>query len=221
MINQALQSSNSEDRIKHIVALFFFCFVPSAVLVATMLFAHYALELIGTTSLYLEVFFQQTMPMFLSFGIIPALFYNKYLKGSNKKIFNLSIKKSLSTAISFLLLSGFVIFLLINLESSMLVAPFIFHFIIVAITEEFVMRGLITKQLVHIFNDEWLALVLSALIFAFVFHSARDIASNLLFRFPLGFSLSLVYKKTKSLELPIILHWLYNSVISVLEIVLS
>lgn len=219
MINAKLQQlDDSERKMKHVIALLFFCFMPSVLLIALMLGATMILESLENLNLYQEVFLQQTIPMLLALGIIPAFFYKKYLDGSNRTVFNLRMKKNFSTVFLLLLLGGFAIFLLIYLESSILVFPLIIHHTVVAITEEFMIRGLITEQLARLFKNEWVAIVASALIFAFVFHSARDVASNFLFRFPLALTLSLIYKKTKSLALPIVLHWLLNSVVTVLEV---
>jgi membrane protease YdiL (CAAX protease family) len=61
------------------------------------------------------------------------------------------------------------------------------------------------------------SMILSSLIFAFIFHSNEDILTNLIIRVPLGIIFGSIYLYTKNLSSSILLHWFYD-VIVVLKI---
>jgi hypothetical protein len=85
----------------------------------------------------------------------------------------------------------------------------IMQFFAVAISEEVMIRGIISKELSRCFSLV-ITVLISAICFAFVYHSNMPPIDNLLFRFPLGILLSFIYIYTNNITCPILSHFAYN-----------
>lgn len=82
---------------------------------------------------------------------------------------------------------------------------FIRHFG-VAFSEEFFSKGVLFYLAQNISGRRIVWVIMSALVFAFGFHSNGDLMINLLYRLPMGIILGLIYLRTESLYLPVLLH---------------
>ena len=91
-----------------------------------------------------------------------------------------------------------------------------FHFFIVAVSEEIMLRGILMDELEKVFGGKILCCILDGLIFAFVYHSSEPPLANLFIRFPLGFVLGYCRIKSGEIYSPIMLHWAYNMFVSAL-----
>lgn len=94
---------------------------------------------------------------------------------------------------------------------------FFIHYLSVAVSEEVLARGVILYYLKQLFRLP-VAIIISALIFAFVFHSNSNQLMNLCVRFPLGLIFSLITERTKSILPSICLHWGYDVLVTILSI---
>lgn len=83
----------------------------------------------------------------------------------------------------------------------------------IAFCEEFWCKGIIFTQLKHIFKNNYMVILLSAMIFAFITHMGNSFVENLILRFPFGLITGFIYYKTGKLIYPISLHLFYNSMI--------
>lgn len=88
------------------------------------------------------------------------------------------------------------------------------HNLIVAISEEFLCRFLIFNILYTKFSFRS-AIIITSVLFGIVLHLESGILNDLIVKVPVGIILQLIYCKW-GMELPIILHWLNNSVVNIL-----
>ena len=86
----------------------------------------------------------------------------------------------------------------------------IIQFLVVAISEEIILRGVIMDELDKIFQNKYASCIVNAAIFAFIYHSSETFSSNLCVRFPLGLILGILRVKSGEIYSPIMLHWAYN-----------
>lgn len=91
----------------------------------------------------------------------------------------------------------------------------IFHFIVVAIAEEVMIRSVLMHELQKSFNTAWTVIIGSA-IFAFAYHSGGDVISNILVRFPLGIGLGVLRVYTGNIYNSTLAHFWYNILVSTL-----
>lgn len=84
----------------------------------------------------------------------------------------------------------------------------------VAIGEEFVARVCLFYLLRKIIKSEILIMIISTIIFVFIFHSNSSLMDNLVWRLPITMLLSFVYSKTNSIINCSILHMAYNVLVS-------
>ena len=88
------------------------------------------------------------------------------------------------------------------------------HNIFIAFSEEFIARGCMFAQLRRIYQKDWFVLIISTLIFVFVFHSNAPLIENLIWRLPVSIVLTLTYFRTKNLLLCTSIHFAYNVIVS-------
>lgn len=86
--------------------------------------------------------------------------------------------------------------------------------IFVAIGEEFVARACLFYLLRKMTNSETLIVLISTIIFVFVFHSNSSLTDNLIWRVPITLLLSFLYSRTNSVINCSILHMVYNVLVS-------
>ena len=82
----------------------------------------------------------------------------------------------------------------------------------VALSEEFFSKGILLYLAGKITENKFMAVLLCACVFAFVFHGSGDPLINLTYRLPMGIILGLIYLKTDNICLPVILHLINNLV---------
>lgn len=85
----------------------------------------------------------------------------------------------------------------------------IIHTLVIAISEEFLYRYILLNKC-----ENKVMLLISSFIFAFVLHSNEPLIMNLIVRFPIGLILGVIFIKRKELLLCILLHYIYNLVLS-------
>lgn len=83
--------------------------------------------------------------------------------------------------------------------------------VVIGIAEETLSRGIIYYEIKNVFNSNVVAIIISSLIFAFLFHSGDGDLNNLLIRFPLGLVLALIRCHTGNIYNSVAIHVWYNS----------
>lgn len=112
--------------------------------------------------------------------------------------------------------SGFLGVIGLLLLSIMGKAPFtmivlvIMQNLVVCYCEEYFTKNVIFTRLGYQWNNCYLFCLISAIVFAFLIHSADSFMINLTYRFPMGIFLAVVYEKRKNIWIPVMLHLLNN-----------
>lgn len=208
----------SEKNIKNIIYVIIFCAIPVLLLVTTMLIMNSVYGVLNINSFWGEVLTVQSLPTMISLGIVPWIMFKKMTNKNIKRIIYLKQNIKISRAISVVLLIGFLIALIYFGEKVKLIGPFVIHFLVIAIVEEILARGIISDLLNGIFEKDWIVILISALIFSFVFHSGNGFVTGLIYHVPFAVLMSFLYKRLGSLEVPIIIHWIYDVALTIFEV---
>lgn len=91
----------------------------------------------------------------------------------------------------------------------------ILHILAIGISEEIMLRSIVYDEVHSKFNTV-ISVIITSLIFAFIYHSGSDWQSNLLIRFPLGVILSILRIKTNNIYSSILFHSWYNMLVLIL-----
>ncbi|NOT38592.1 MAG: CPBP family intramembrane metalloprotease [Saprospiraceae bacterium] len=89
--------------------------------------------------------------------------------------------------------------------------------IIPAIGEEWIFRGVIQNQLIRVFNNKWMGLIVASIVFSGIHMQFQ----GFLPRMALGLILGYTYIKSNSLVQPIFLHFLFNGMQVIMVYVLG
>jgi membrane protease YdiL (CAAX protease family) len=207
----------SDEKIKKFVIILIFSGIPILLLIGFVIVSAHFFNANTINNSYLLIFLQQSLPMLLAFVLIPIVIYKKTMKINMAEIGVKFPENKIAKAIDLFMITGFSIVLVINSNiSNEIIGALVFHFIFVAITEEFLFRGIIMHSIKDISGKTWISVIVSSLIFSFVFHSQGDIFINLIIRFPIGVIMGIMRVKTNSLATPIIVHWIYNSTLTII-----
>lgn len=151
-----------------------------------------------------------SLPMVISLIICPLILEYYILKRTFGNIGISKIKsKKQGIVISLLIVLSVVVSILFLQNGEALGFTILLSFIIVAISEEFYVRGILYYELSN-FWGEAVSILLTSFIFAFVYHANSDFLSNLFFRFPLALVLIFLRKKTGNIYVSILVHYIYN-----------
>ena len=208
----------SDNNINNIISVAIYCAVPIVLLIVLMLIANTIYTATGINNIAAETLVVQTIPSLLALGVIPGLIFKITTKKALLEIVYPGPYLKLTRKISVFLFILFAIVLVYFKSYTLMIIPFIFHFFIIAVVEEFLIRGIITNRLEAIFPQEWLAIIFSAFIFSFIFHSESSFGIGLLSHTPFALMMSIIYRKTGSLEIPILVHWSYDVILTMIEV---
>lgn len=144
----------------------------------------------------------------IAFGVIPYVIINKRFHVKKE---DLGIQRFRKT--DYVLITGVGIYILVLLAYKRNVTEL---FVIgiqqlgVCLAEEFLCRGIICYLLGKMTKNKYLIAIVSGAIFAMIIHTGGQTLDNLLYRFPAGILLGIVYLKSKRLYPSVILHLIYN-----------
>lgn len=144
----------------------------------------------------------------ISFMIMPFLILKRK---NNINLYELGIKKF--GILDYVLLSITVLFLSLFIVMNGDIKAFwevACLQLFVSISEEFLIRGIICYLLLQLLHKKVWVVIISALVFGFVFHTGGDVVTNLLYRFPAGIVLAALALYTRKLYPSIMLHFVYN-----------
>ena len=189
------------------------------VLLFTLLFLGKFVGNVNDAGGFTESFFGFSLPMIISLFIIPLL-YERLVKRKNMYQMGLVYKP---TIINNLLI---VINIIIFIFSVLLLfyvgvgeeITIIVSFLIVAFSEEFMMRGVMINTLNEKLNVVYSVLI-SSFLFAFLYHSGDSDYINFIWRFPLGIIFALFRVKTESIYVSVLMHLWINILINIITII--
>lgn len=165
-----------------------------------------------------QTLFIFSAPMILFFGIIPICIQVK----NKTSISDLGLKIDWNKRNIMLLCSNITILLIIFVkliqEASDLrsVAPVIIQLCAIGISEEILCRGIIYHEIDNAFHSKIVSVLISSVIFAFLFHSGDSDLANLLVRLPLGLTFATMRCYTGNVYNSIVMHVWYNSLMFIL-----
>ncbi|MHC4574216.1 MAG: lysostaphin resistance A-like protein [Planctomycetota bacterium] len=89
------------------------------------------------------------------------------------------------------------------------VVPLAIGWLLVAFGEEVLYRGVMQRRLCSLWG-RYLGLILASVLFAFIGHLDAPWVDNLILRLPFGLILGFSYLRTRSLLIPVAMHWSFN-----------
>lgn len=82
--------------------------------------------------------------------------------------------------------------------------------LVVAVSEEFWARGCLFYIYGRIFENKFVVMLVSTLVFVFVVHMNRGVTENFFYRLPGGLIMGLIYWKSGKLQYSVGFHFIYN-----------
>ncbi len=146
-------------------------------------------------------------------GVFPYCYIDKCYPKWNEEIIS-NMKWSVKL-VCVMLLVLFFINLYFGHKNTIMMLLLGIKYLIVSFSEELLFRCYIQKILETQFK-KITATIVQSLLFAFLFHSGLPLILNLLVRFPAGGLLSIIYKKTKNINYPISIHFMYDMIINII-----
>ena len=157
-----------------------------------------------------------SVPMLLFLAFIPLLVK---IKIDNKSLNDLGlvfIRNIIILTLNILILVAVIFsFCTSNAFNSSEIPAMILHILAIGISEEIMLRSIVYDEVHSKFNTV-ISVIITSLIFAFIYHSGSDWQSNLLIRFPLGVILSILRIKTNNIYSSILFHSWYNMLVLIL-----
>ena len=160
-----------------------------------------------------------SVPMLLFLAFIPLLVK---IKIDNKSLNDLGLvfirnkKNIIILTLNILILVAVIFsFCTSNAFNSSEIPAMILHILAIGISEEIMLRSIVYDEVHSKFNTV-ISVIITSLIFAFIYHSGSDWQSNLLIRFPLGVILSILRIKTNNIYSSILFHSWYNMLVLIL-----
>ncbi|MDR0690812.1 MAG: CPBP family intramembrane metalloprotease [Streptococcaceae bacterium] len=157
----------------------------------------------------LSFFIHMTLPCIISMIVIPFFVEKKIFKTITPSI-NQILRQLFIFGLTFI---PFSIFYFLKYSSKFdnidILVNLITHYLVVACGEEYIYRHIIFKIVKANYND-WLAIIFSSVLFAFIAHLNEPIIDNLYYRLPMGIFLCIVAKFLKGIGLSVSLHAIYN-----------
>ncbi len=209
--NADIKINHKQEATDIIIRTIFWSVVPSIGLIFLCVLSSILLNYFAIDSELLITIIGQSLPLFICFAVIPITILKLKDRVELKEIGISGNIQLLSGVLTTLLLIGVLLIVYLQIKQGNLntLIPILIHLFFVALSEEVLTRGIIIRELRKIFSNN-IALLLSALIFAFVFHSRENIVINLIIRVPLGLVFGKTYLVTKNIYASVAMHWLYN-----------
>lgn len=162
-----------------------------------------------------QVLFIFSLPMLLFFVVIPLL--RQVSKKVTLQDLGLKFDANRKNTILLLLNCGMVAYAFYRIIAAggdlQRVIPILIQICVIGLTEEVLCRGIIYYEIKKIVNKEILCIIISSVIFGFIFHSGDSDMANLIVRFPLGLAFGSMRSYTGSVYNSIAMHTWYNALI--------
>ena len=161
---------------------------------------------------FIETFTIFSIPMLLFLAVIPLIVKVKYENKSFKElglIYTSNKRNNILLALNMVVLMVMgVRFVTLDINSGEILTMFI-HILCIGVSEEIMLRSVVFDEVGSKFNKV-ITIIITALIFSFIYHSGSDLQSNILIRFPLGLILGFLRSKTNNVYNSIAFHTWYN-----------
>jgi len=179
-----------------------------------LLFLMLLFHLIPVTKMEVGMIVGLTIPTVIALYLYPKIYERILaLEEKNKKEGRKRILVSFLCFTCFVLLYGIIC--MAEFHSLSMMCVIIIHYIVVSLGEEFTYRKLIISLLNKKYKT-WIAIIVSAFLFAFILHMNEDIVINLFIRFPMGVILGCIAVKTNSIAYTVVLHTIYNLILFIM-----
>lgn len=214
-MNNKKIENKTDDIIIKFIGILLYCGIPPFVLVLLITLSLSIVNSNTTSNVYMLVLIQQSLPVLISYGLIPILIFIIIEK---LKLVDIGLKWNKNyqvTVLNMIIVIIFMIYLFYKEIFNYNEGVFVLHYFCVALAEEILVRGIILYKLSALVKKKWVAIVISAFIFALVFHSTDGIIMNIVYRVPFGIITAILYKKTDSLMSSITFHWIYNVALTI------
>ncbi len=156
-----------------------------------------------------------SLPMMLFFAVLPVLLERK--RKVTLQELGLAFEKNKKNIILLVANTGLLVYsfyrMLVSGAEMERIIPILIQLCVIGISEEVLCRGVIYYEIQKAVNNPILCIVISSLIFGFVFHSGDSDMANLLVRVPLGLLLGSVRWFTKNVYNSVIMHTWYNALV--------
>lgn len=174
---------------------------------------------VNAATSFKDVFVSFTLPMLTALVIAP-LTIKLFVQKTSLSDLGLAFPISKLSLVLCILMGAVSIILTFCLDrfSELKVSAWtvLFHFFFVALSEEIILRSIIMNELLCFSRSILVLCVINGAIFAFIYHSSEDFFINLLVRFPLGLILSFVRLRSKSTYPAVMLHLMYNMIVTII-----
>ncbi len=143
----------------------------------------------------MSLLFLFTIPAFIGFILFPVLWY---VFSGKHYLQDMGLVKSLDKTTITICALSFCVIVYSCYHIQYVPWMMLLHFAVIGLGEELVFRGILLHRLQQRMNS-WLAILISAVVFAFVFHSGQPFLDNLSYRLLLGIVFGLIYLRTKNI----------------------
>lgn len=162
-----------------------------------------------------QVLFIFSLPMLIFLTILPVIF-EKRRKVSWQEL-GFQFKKNKKNGVMLVVNILIVVYAMYRMLTSggnfQKVIPIMLQMIVIGISEETICRGVIFHEIKSFLNKDILCVIISALLFSFVYHSGDTDSANLLIRLPLGLILGAVRAYTGNVYNSMAMHIWYNTLV--------
>ncbi len=171
------------------------------------------LSFINILNSELEMLLLTWTALVLGLCIIPYVFVNKIYNPSIKEL-GIGEIKNYEILCILSVISLMILYLYVDKSNLriILLIQVVLQNMGVAFSEEFFSKGILFFIGKKITSNKGVVVIISSIVFAFMFHSGDLFMTNLTYRFPMGIILGIIYLKTDNIYLPIILHVANNLV---------
>lgn len=171
---------------------------------------------VNNANSFINVLLIFSLPMIVSLAIISLVIKIAVEKNSLEQLGVATPKKKNVIMCIVMSLTSIALAVILSNAKGLNVSAWtvLIHFFFVAVAEEIILRSVILDELQYITTNKLLLCMINGAIFAFIYHSSEDFASNLLVRVPLGVVLCVIRIKCDSVYPAIAFHWLYNMFVS-------
>lgn len=196
-----------KDKVKHLVDTIALVCIPAMALFFLMLLCYMVFLKTGVvTNIYGQVICLYGIPIVISLCFLP-------MKLTSSTWEDIGLCHNRRAYQDFITVAGVTVLILLFFYKNRMdkmEGAYVLQFIFVGIGEEIFFRAILYHQIRNICRSDVIAMLSVAVIFGCLFHADGGFAALLFIRIPLSLLFSIIYKKTGSLIIPIILHGLYN-----------
>lgn len=162
-----------------------------------------------------QVLFIFSLPMLLFFVMFPLLMEKR--KKITLQDLGLKFEVNKKNIVLLIINLGLVVYSFYRMITSggdlQRIIPVLIQLCVIGISEEVLCRGVIYYEIQKIVNKDILCIIISSLIFGFIFHSGDSDITNLLVRVPLGLLFGSIRHYTGNVYNSIVMHTWYNALV--------